>query len=236
MYQDKLLFQAETVQLLGGEYELVMQDHSYLSAQRKAMGLSQQMVASAAGIDLRQYQRLESGERSMCSASLRIGLAICDVLGLDPHRFVPTRPQVQTDPADGHQYINVEKRLDPEADRRMKKFKVFRSLGKVNEDVKKHELVAVEYGQDIHAVTDKLIKAVNDDAAGLPQFEKGYTACSMPPEERPSDRRIKRYQYSILAIMEPDFGDSNELLEYGIMVEEMDPRMEHEQLGTRCDR
>lgn len=53
--------------------------------------MTQQEVADAAGILLRQYQRLESGERSMSSVSLRIGLAVCDVLGLDPHRFVPVR-------------------------------------------------------------------------------------------------------------------------------------------------
>lgn len=224
MFQDKLLFQPETVQLFDSEYELMMQDHSYLSAQRKAMGLSQQMVASAAGIDLRQYQRLESGERSMCSASLRIGLAICDVLGLDPHRFVPTHSKVHTDPADGCQYVEIEKK----AEARMKKFKVFRAQGKLELGVKSHELVAVEYGKDIYAVTDKLIRAVNEDAAGLPQYETGYTVCSMAPEERPEDRRVKRYQYSMTAILEPDFGASNELLEYGIVVEEMDARMDRE--------
>lgn len=225
MYQDKLLFEAETVNLADGEYELMMQDHSYLSAQRRAMGLSQQMVATAAGIDLRQYQRLESGERSMCSASLRIGLAICDVLGLDPHRFVPMRPQTQTNPEDGCRSISIAKNTNQQ----MKKFKVFRSLGKVDENVRKHELVAVEYGKDIHAVTDKLIKAINADATGLPQFEKGYTAYSMAPEETHSSRRVKRYQYYVTAVLEPDFGSQNELIEYGIVEEEMDSLMEQEQ-------
>lgn len=223
MYQDKLLFEAETVNLADGEYELMMQNHSYLSAQRKAMGLSQQMVATAAGIDLRQYQRLESGERSMCSASLRIGLAICDVLGLDPHRFVQIRPQTQTYPAVGCQFISIAKKPN----QKMKKFKVFRSLGKVDENVRKHELVAVEYGKDIHAVTDKLIKAINADATGLPQFEKGYTAYSMAPEETQSSRRVKRYQHYVTAVLEPDFGDKNKLIEYGIMVEEMNSPMEN---------
>lgn len=217
MYQDKLLFKPETANMLGGEYERIMPDHGYLSAQRKAMGLSQQMVAAAAGIDLRQYQRLESGERSMSSASLRIGLAICDVLELDPHRFVPTRPRVQTDPADGYQYVSIETR----SDQRTKKYMVFRSLGKVEEAVRKHELVAVEYGKDIRTVTDKLVKAINEDATGLPQYQTGFTSVTEGPEEIDSTRHVKRYQYVMTAIIQPAYGDKNDLLEYGIVETEL---------------
>lgn len=52
------------------------------------MGLSQQEVAQKAGMQLRQYQRFETGERKLSAATLRIALAVCDVLELDPHRFV----------------------------------------------------------------------------------------------------------------------------------------------------
>ena len=41
------------------------------------------------------------------------------------------------------------------------KYKLFRSLGSVDRDVKKHELVAVEYGRDIYEVTEALIKAAS---------------------------------------------------------------------------
>ena len=218
MYNDKLLFEKKTAQEFGEEFELVLPEHAYLSEQRKAMGLSQQQVAVAAGINLRQYQRLESGERSMCSASLRIGLAVCDVLGLDPHRFVPTHPHAEVDPADGCRYIKIEERPN----HRMKKYKVFRSLGKVDEGVQKHELVDVVYGRDIHAVTDKLMKAVNDDAIGLSQYEKGFTAFAKSPE-RIDGRQVKRYQYCMLVILEPDYGEQNDLLEYGIMEEDAEP-------------
>lgn len=34
------------------------------------------------------------------------------------------------------------------------KYKLFRSPGSIDRDVKKHELVAVEYGRDIYEVTD----------------------------------------------------------------------------------
>ena len=216
MYNDKLLFEKKTKQVFGKEFEEVLPDYAYLAEQRKAMGLSQQQVAAAAGINLRQYQRLESGERSMCSASLRIGLAVCDVLALDPHRFVPTRPHMETDPADGYRYVKIEE----QPNHRMRKYKVFRSLGKVDEDVRKHELVAVEYGADIQAVTDKLIRVINDDATGLPQYEKGYTAFTEPPERIGDTERVKRYQYSMLAILEPDYGEQNDLLEYGIIEED----------------
>lgn len=67
---------------------IIIPNHGFLRCQREALGMTQQQVADAAGILLRQYQRLESGERSMASTSLRIGLSVCDALKLDPHRFV----------------------------------------------------------------------------------------------------------------------------------------------------
>lgn len=37
-------------------------------------------------------------------------------------------------------------------------YKLFRSFGRVDKDVKKHELIGVEDGVNIHDVTDRLIK------------------------------------------------------------------------------
>lgn len=86
-YNDKLYFdEFQTDEKTG--LILMIPDHGYLRHQREGLGMTQQQVADAAGILLRQYQRLESGERSMASTSLRIGLSVCDVLKLDPHRFV----------------------------------------------------------------------------------------------------------------------------------------------------
>ena len=68
-------------------WDKIMTDRAYLYHRRKELGLTQQQVADRAGIKLIQYQRFERGERSMSSASFRIGMAICDVLKLDPHRF-----------------------------------------------------------------------------------------------------------------------------------------------------
>ena len=49
------------------------------------------------------------------------------------------------------------------------KYLLYRSFGNLDQDVKKHELLAVEYGKDIYDVTDALIKAAADDLAGLPE-------------------------------------------------------------------
>ena len=72
----------------GESWEIVEGSHHILQNQRKFLGLTQQQVADAAHIQLRQYQRLESGERSMLAASMRIGLSICAALKLDPFRFI----------------------------------------------------------------------------------------------------------------------------------------------------
>ena len=73
----------------GMEYELAYEDHQLLKDRRTELGLTQQQVADLAHIQWRQYQRLESGERSMRAASFRIGLAVCVALQLDPYRFAP---------------------------------------------------------------------------------------------------------------------------------------------------
>ena len=72
----------------GNEWITLQPDKSILISRRKQLKMTQKQVADAAHIQLRQYQRLESGERSMASASMRIGLSICSVLKLDPRRFV----------------------------------------------------------------------------------------------------------------------------------------------------
>ena len=40
----------------------------------------------------------------------------------------------------------------------MKKYKLYRSLGDLDQHVKQHELVAIENGKDIFSVTDSLIQ------------------------------------------------------------------------------
>ena len=62
-------------------------DCHVLLQRRKEMNLTQQQVSQAAGIQLRQYQRLESGESSFSGSSARIVLSVCEVLQLDPYLF-----------------------------------------------------------------------------------------------------------------------------------------------------
>ena len=102
----------------------------------------------------------------------------------------------------------------------MKKFKVFRSFGTIDRDVKKHELAAVEHGEDIYAATDKLIKAVCDDAIGMEKYQKGYTASAYAPQPVEDHRRVKRYAYYLTAILSPEYGEENDLIEYGVIEEE----------------
>ena len=50
--------------------------------------LSQQQVATLAGVHIRQYQRVEYGEWSMGSINMRFGLAVCAILEINPFDLV----------------------------------------------------------------------------------------------------------------------------------------------------
>ena len=64
----------------------------------------------------------------------------------------------------------------------MKKYLIYRTLGKVERDIKKHELIGIEYGTDIFDACNKIIKAVQDDASQLPDY-KGYDVEVYAPEK-----------------------------------------------------
>ncbi len=55
---------------------------------RKQRGMSQMRVATLAGINLVQYQRLEYGIRDFAACSMKVGISICYVLKLDPFLLV----------------------------------------------------------------------------------------------------------------------------------------------------
>ena len=50
------------------------------------------------------------------------------------------------------------------------KYTLYRSFGNLDNDVRKHELIAVEYGPDINAVTNDLVRDVTDDLAEMPEY------------------------------------------------------------------
>ena len=62
----------------------VTRESTILREARLRLGLSQQQVATMAGMQIRQYQRFEYGEREVYGVNLRSGLLLCAVLELDP--------------------------------------------------------------------------------------------------------------------------------------------------------
>lgn len=99
------------------------------------------------------------------------------------------------------------------------KYILYRSFGELDKDVKKHELVAVEYGQDIYAVTDTLIKAAADDLAGMPEYERCETA-AYAPEPVKDFRKVRRYQFEMTGIVYPPNADKNILIDFGVVEKE----------------
>lgn len=76
--------------VIGNGWEVVdVYTRSILQKRRAELNMTQQQVADKARIQLRQYQRLESEERSITSASARIMLSVCAALKLDPYLFLP---------------------------------------------------------------------------------------------------------------------------------------------------
>lgn len=83
---------------IGNEiYERFQQEHHIFQQRRKELSLTQQQVADKARIQLRQYQRLESGEQSVSGTSSRILFSVCQVLRLDPE-FILGLSTVQSVP------------------------------------------------------------------------------------------------------------------------------------------
>ena len=63
---------------------------------RIRLGLSQQDVATRIGVHIRQYQRLEYGERPLSGINMQLGLSVCAVLKLDPYDIVPiNKPEIR---------------------------------------------------------------------------------------------------------------------------------------------
>ena len=61
-------------------------------AARRRKGFSQQHTAELIGINLKQYQRLEYGEHNIGNSPMRIGLALCAVLDINPMTLVFNKP------------------------------------------------------------------------------------------------------------------------------------------------
>ena len=70
-----------SLQIMRVEEKWVLKDY------RDKLGLTQQQVADKAQVQLRQYQRFESGERNLSSSSFNIACRVIEALGLDPTKY-----------------------------------------------------------------------------------------------------------------------------------------------------
>ena len=61
--------------------------HTILREKRLVLGLTQNQVADKAGIVLQQYQKFESGERSIMTCSFQIACRIIEALEMDITKF-----------------------------------------------------------------------------------------------------------------------------------------------------
>ena len=59
-----------------------------LRSARKKSGLSQLQLATELDVQVRQYQRLEYGERPFSSVNIKVGLTLCRILQIDPYDLV----------------------------------------------------------------------------------------------------------------------------------------------------
>ena len=62
-------------------------DGIVLKKRRKQLGMTLQDVADKAGIDIKQYQRFESGDRELASASFMTTVQVIKALELDPVKY-----------------------------------------------------------------------------------------------------------------------------------------------------
>lgn len=88
-FQDTYKTPSEDLLSNGEQWFFLETEKDILKNRREELGMTQQQVADAAHIQVRQYQRLENGERNISGANMRIGLSVCAVLKLDPYRFMP---------------------------------------------------------------------------------------------------------------------------------------------------
>lgn len=99
------------------------------------------------------------------------------------------------------------------------KYKLYRSFGDLNKQITKHTLVAIEYGKDIYDATPDLIRAVSDELANSPEYDKCETY-AYAPEDIPLHFKVKRYDYWMRGVVSPPNAPENILIDFGIIEEE----------------
>ena len=96
------------------------------------------------------------------------------------------------------------------------KYLIYRSFGNLDVSIRKHELVGVEYGQDIDDVTEKIVREIEDDMASIPDY-KDWSIEVYAPEVVDWNRKVKRYQYVVYAVAKYPVAPKHKRIEYGII-------------------
>ena len=73
--------------ILDGFQTIISTAAAVLSEKRQILRLTQQEVADRAKITLRQYQRLESGERNILTSSFGLACRVIEALDMDVSKF-----------------------------------------------------------------------------------------------------------------------------------------------------
>ncbi|RJV94672.1 XRE family transcriptional regulator [Faecalibacterium sp. AM43-5AT] len=73
--------------ILDGFQTIIPTAAAVLSERRQMLRMTQQEVADRANITLRQYQRLESGERNILTSSFGLACRVIEALDMDVSKF-----------------------------------------------------------------------------------------------------------------------------------------------------
>ena len=197
------LFEEESDFVPGfGEMISVLGPGAEFAKQREALGLTQQQVADKAGILIRQYQRLESGERSLDSTSFRIGLNVCYALQIDPRFYCEARIKEAGQRAREQRLLKAEDMAEvshaapaeephKETSRRLFKYVTYRET----EDSETGEIIGVEFGAGINAVFDQISQSIRDDLSVNPD----YNGCNIDIYDY---ERLDDHRYSVQAVVD----------------------------------
>ena len=215
------LFEEESDFVPGfGEMITVLGPGAEFAKQREALGLTQQQVADKAGILIRQYQRLESGERSLDSTSFRIGLNVCYALQIDPRFYCEARIKEAGQLAREQGLLKAEDMAEvshaapaeephKETSRRLFKYVTYRET----EDSETGEIIGVEFGAGINAVFDQISQSIRDDLSVNPD----YDGCNIDIYDY---ERLDDHRYSFQAVVDRPYAPKNDLYEYLVVESE----------------
>ena len=215
------LFEEESDFVPGfGEMITVLGPGAEFAKQREALGLTQQQVADKAGILIRQYQRLESGERSLDSTSFRIGLNVCYALQIDPRFYCEARIKEAGQRAREQRLLKAEDMAEvshaapaeephKETSSRLFKYVTYRET----EDSETGEIIGVEFGAGINAVFDQISQSIRDDLSVNPD----YNGCNI---DIYNYERLDDHRYSVQAVVDRPYAPKNDLYEYLVVESE----------------